>query len=55
MKILKDYDCSIRYYPDKSNVVIDALSKKSFGSLTHISTKMRPLIKELHDMVEHCL
>ena len=51
MKLLKDYDCSILYHPGKANVVADALSRKSSGSLAHISTERRPLVKELHDII----
>ena len=29
LKLLKDYDMSIHYYPGKSNVVVDALSRLS--------------------------
>ena len=39
MELLKDYDCFILYHPGKVNVVVDALSKKSFDSLAHISRK----------------
>ncbi|GJX49333.1 putative reverse transcriptase domain-containing protein [Tanacetum coccineum] len=28
LKLLSDYDCEIRYHPEKANVVADALSKK---------------------------
>nr|GEZ30182.1 putative reverse transcriptase domain-containing protein [Tanacetum cinerariifolium] len=28
IKLLSDYDCKIRYHPDKANVVADALSRK---------------------------
>ena len=37
MELLKDYDCFILYHPGKANVVADALSRKSVGSLAHIS------------------
>ena len=39
MKLLKDYDCSILYHPIQANVGADALSRKSAGSLAHISTE----------------
>lgn len=31
LKLVKDYDCVINYNPGKTNVVADALSKKSWG------------------------
>ena len=53
--MLKDYDCSILYHPGKANVVVDALSRKSAGSLAYISTKRRPIIKELHELIDQGL
>ena len=53
MELLKDYDCSILYHHGKANVVADALSRKSTGSLTHISTERRSIIKELHELINH--
>ena len=55
MELLKDYDCSIFYHPGKVNVVADGLSRKSAGSLAHISTKRRPIIKELHELIDQGL
>ena len=55
MELLKDYDCSILYYPGKANVVADALSRKSSGSLAHISTERRSLVKELHELIDQGL
>ena len=52
MELLKDYNCSILYHPGKANGVADALSKKSVGSLTHISIERRPIIKELHELID---
>ncbi|RVW96877.1 Transposon Ty3-I Gag-Pol polyprotein [Vitis vinifera] len=36
IELLKDYDCIIQYHPGKVNVVVNALSRKSFGSLEAI-------------------
>src|SRR5262249_53591549 len=52
MELLKDYDCQILYHPSKANVVADALSRKSMGSLAHISIHMRGLTKELRDLFD---
>jgi hypothetical protein len=52
MELLKDYDCTIQYHPGKANVVVDALSRKSSRSLAHIQEVRRPLIKELHELVD---
>ena len=55
LELLKDYDCSILYHPSKINVVAGALSRKSADSLAHISTERRPIIKELHDLIDQGL
>jgi len=34
LDVVKDYDCEILHHPGKSNVVADALSRKSTGSST---------------------
>ena len=52
MELLKDYDCTIHYHPGKANVVADALSRKSSGSLAHIQEVRRPLIRELYGLVD---
>ncbi|WMV58863.1 hypothetical protein MTR67_052248, partial [Solanum verrucosum] len=33
LEILKDYDMSVLYHPGKANVVVDALSRLSMGSV----------------------
>ena len=48
LELLKDHDCDTIYHPSKANVVADALSRKSSGSLAHISIEKRPLFQELH-------
>ena len=47
LELLKDYDCTILYHPGKANVVADALSRKSMGSLAHVSVYQRPLAKKV--------
>ena len=50
MELLKDYDCIIDYHPGKANVVVDALSKKSTGSLAYMQTVQLPLMVELREL-----
>ncbi|XP_075099030.1 uncharacterized protein LOC142175921 [Nicotiana tabacum] len=47
MELLKDYDCSILSHPGKANVVVDVWSRKSIGSLAHISLTKRLLAKDI--------
>ena len=37
MELIKDYDMTLHYHPDKANVVADALSQKSYAN-TLVST-----------------
>ena len=39
IELLKDYDCSILYHPGKANVVVDTLSRKSYGYVSTLSSK----------------
>ena len=50
MELLKDYDCIIDYHPGKANVVADALSRKSTGSLAYMQTIQLPLMVELQEL-----
>src|SRR5262249_17826626 len=50
VELLKDYDCQILYHLGKANVVADALSRKSMGSLYHISTQKKELVKDLNNL-----
>jgi hypothetical protein len=52
MEPLKDYDCTIQYHLGRANIVADALSRKSSGSLAFIQEVRRPLIRELHGLVD---
>ena len=55
IELWKDFECSILYYPGKANIVANALNRKSVGSLAHISIERRPIIKELHELIEQGL
>ena len=50
MELLKDYDCTIDYHPGKANIVADALSRKSTGSLAYMQTIQLPLMVELREL-----
>ena len=39
MEFLEDYDFTLHYHPTKANVVADALSRKSRGALTSITSR----------------
>ena len=49
LELLKDYDCTILYHPGKANVVADALSRKSMGSLAHIVVQKRQMVREVRN------
>ena len=38
MEFLEDYDFTLHYHPGKTNVVADALSRKSRGDLASIAS-----------------
>ena len=44
MDLVKDYDYSIFYHLGKVNVMADALSKKSLGSLADIQVERRLIV-----------
>ncbi|EOY16887.1 Retrotransposon protein, Ty3-gypsy subclass, putative [Theobroma cacao] len=46
MELLKDYDCIIQYHPGKVNIVADTLSRKSMGTLAHLSAERRSIVCE---------
>ena len=52
MELLKDYDVTILYHPEKANIVADALSRKagSMGSLAHLQVSRCPLAREVQTL-----
>ncbi|KAH0680946.1 hypothetical protein KY285_021901 [Solanum tuberosum] len=47
-ELLKDYDMSVLYHPDKANVVVDALSILSMGSVDHVEDEKKELVRDVH-------
>ncbi|XP_075077297.1 uncharacterized protein LOC107789900 [Nicotiana tabacum] len=47
IELLKDYDIDILYHPGKANIVTDALSRKSMGSLSHVEADKVKMTKYL--------
>ncbi|XP_073225693.1 uncharacterized protein [Cicer arietinum] len=56
MEVLKDCDCTILYHLGKANVVANvvanALSSKSRGSITYIAEVKRSIVKAFQEIVE---
>ena len=48
LELLKDYDMSVFYHPVKANVVADALSQLSMGSVSHVEDSKKELVRDLH-------
>ena len=44
----KDYDMSVYYHPWKANVVANALSRLSMGSVSHVEEKIKELVNDVH-------
>ena len=47
LKLIKDYELIIEYHPGKTNVVVDALSRKSSATLAYIRTAYVPLLIDM--------
>ena len=47
---MKDYDVSVLYHPGKANVVADALSRLSMGSISHVEDSKKKIAQEIHQL-----
>ena len=50
VELIKDYECTIEYHPGKANVVADALSRKSTGSISHLKAVYLPRLVDLRSL-----
>ncbi|KAH0709589.1 hypothetical protein KY284_011016 [Solanum tuberosum] len=50
LEFLKDYDMNVLYHPGKANVVADALSRLSIGSVAHVEEERKDLAKDVHKL-----
>nr|ABI34333.1 Gag-pol polyprotein, putative [Solanum demissum] len=48
LELLNDYDMSVLYHPSKANIVVDALSQLSMGSVAHVEDEKKELVFEVH-------
>ena len=51
LDVVKDYDCEILYHPSKANVVADALSRKSVGSSTPLTSMRISMVSLLVSLI----
>ncbi|BBH07014.1 transposable element gene [Prunus dulcis] len=50
LELIKDYDCTIEHHPGRANVVADALSRKSSGSVAYLRGRYVPVMVELRKL-----
>ncbi|KAH0734704.1 hypothetical protein KY285_010411 [Solanum tuberosum] len=48
LELLKDYDMSVLYDSRKANLVADALSRLSMGSVAHVEEEKKELVRDVH-------
>ncbi|WMV41618.1 hypothetical protein MTR67_035003 [Solanum verrucosum] len=48
LELLKDYDMSVLYHPDKANLVAYALSRLSMGIVAYVDDKTKDLVRDVH-------
>ncbi|CAL2229315.1 unnamed protein product [Prunus armeniaca] len=50
LELIKDYNCTIEHHPGRANVVADALSRKSSGSIAYIRGRYVPILVEMRKL-----
>ena len=50
VELIKDYECTIEYHTGKANVVVDALSRNSTSSISHLQVVYLPRLVELRSL-----
>ena len=50
LELLKDYDIGILYHPGKANVVVDALSRKSMGSMAETPPEKKKIVRDIQQL-----
>ena len=48
LQFLKDYAMSVHYHSGKANIVVDALSRLSMGSVAHVEEERNKPVKDVH-------
>ena len=46
LELIKDYDLEVHYHPGKANVVVDALSRKSYANEVQVTSMSSELCAE---------
>ena len=52
LELLKDYEMIILYHPGKANMVVDALSRMTMGSTTHVEEEKREIAKDVRKLAQ---
>ena len=52
LELLKDYDMNVHYHRGKANVVVDALSRTSMGSTTHVEDGNNEFVNDIHRLAK---
>ena len=47
---MKNYDISVLYHPDKTNVITDALNYMTMDSVSHVEEAKKDLVNDVHKL-----